>query len=133
MGLLSKNFAAALLGMSGPGPAQASDTKNILPVAFAGGRVVIPGEAPEKQQLQREQQVGPMDQNCSSAEGNHDNRSAAMKQLDPEACHAALARYTSNRKIEDEIEESATQSQGEKTNEAGDDETGARKGGNGNN
>ena len=128
MGLLSKNFAAALLGAAGPAPAEASDSKNIPPVAVEGERVVIPGEAPEKQ----EQQVGRLDKKFSAAEGNHDNRSAAMRQLDSDACHAALARYTSNKEIEDRIEESATQSQGEKTNEAGDDETGARKGAIGN-
>ncbi|KAL3925045.1 MAG: hypothetical protein SGILL_000667 [Bacillariaceae sp.] len=118
MGILSKNFAAALLGAAAPAPASndAQNNDNDPPVVMQedGGVVVqVRTNGPAKESVsQQERSAG------KAADEKEDrNRPHGMPRSDSATCRAALAKYTAEKQAA-KRREGTTQAEGEITSEA---------------
>jgi len=135
LGLLTQNFAAALLGVASPTPAEANSRRSIPPVVVDGEKVVVQGEAARDQELQQKKEdqkeemamskeKGAEEQDGQvtiAARGENRARPSSIQRIDSATCRAALAKYTAEKEAAARRKEAPTQSQGEKTSELEDD------------
>ncbi|KAL3910359.1 MAG: hypothetical protein SGILL_007722 [Bacillariaceae sp.] len=148
LGLLSKNFAAALLGAAAPAPAFSNahnhddDGNNIPPVAMQpDGGVVVPVDAgghrsafaPEHPEHQGNTEMLDADNDQSLAAAVADGGGTRGRpRNDSATCRAALAKYTAEKEAAAaKKRESTTQAEGEETSEQRNSKPSSREGASG--